>query len=223
MNCPWDSWRQSDLHFCEAALCGWVKQPGNTYSNIFLLLVAVVIWWGWNKTHRQMAKELTTILVILFFGSSFLHASMTFYGEVADFAGMFFYIARLMVWNSERLLNRPLRHAEGWYWFIAGLPVALMFFGFRGVPLFQSGIVLVLSGEAILYLRGDRRAPYRYLAFIALTMSVAYKFWWLDVDEKWCDTNSHVFSGHIVWHLLTSLTFILTAKFYETFRREHLT
>ena len=220
MNCPWSSWRPSDLHFCEAAVCGWVKQPANAYSNVAFLIVAALIWTWWHRTNRQMAKELVQILVILFVGSFFLHASMTFIGEVADFLGMFFYVARLLLWNAERFNRRPVRHAEAWYWFLTTIPVVLMFFGFRGVPLFETGIALVLGFEALIYLTGDRKASYRYLAAIGGIMAVAYKIWWLDVDELWCQPHNHVMSGHVIWHCLTAFTFLLTAKFYEGYRKD---
>lgn len=221
MNCPWSAWRQSDLHFCEAAVCGWVKQPANSYSNAAFLLVAVLIWLRWHRTHRQMAKQFVQVLVILAAGSFFLHASMTFYGEVADFLGMFFFLSRMLVWNVERFLRRPAHHAEAWYWALASVPIALMFFGFHGVSLFQIGVGVVIGTEVLVYLAGDRQAPYRYLAAIAAVMAVAYRLWWLDVDHVWCHPDNHVISGHVLWHGLTATTFLLAAKFYSGYRRDH--
>jgi hypothetical protein len=46
MICPWDWLRQSPPSFCEETLCGWVKQPANTWSNIGFLVSAALLWRG---------------------------------------------------------------------------------------------------------------------------------------------------------------------------------
>ena len=35
-SCPWSEWAQAQAAFCEASRCAWIRQPGNTWTNIGL-------------------------------------------------------------------------------------------------------------------------------------------------------------------------------------------
>ena len=70
------------MWFCEAHLCAWIKTPGNAWSSFFHLAVGLYLWRRWRGTHPAMAVQLFATCAAIAFGSFFLHASMTFPGEM---------------------------------------------------------------------------------------------------------------------------------------------
>ena len=44
MICPWDGFTQAPPGFCEQALCAWVREPGNTWSNLAFIVAALVMY-----------------------------------------------------------------------------------------------------------------------------------------------------------------------------------
>ncbi len=219
MTCPWESWRPTTMYFCETALCAWVKTPGNAWSSFFHLAIGFYLWFRWKKTHSVMAKSWFVTCTAIAFGSFFLHASMTFAGEFTDLSGLFLLTAFTLLWNLERYHRAPLARFWAYFAGLALAPLAAMLaFGSVGVSLFKALVACSLGVEFALWRRGDN-APYVYLALNCLTFYIAYKVWWLDVDKAWCNPHSHAISGHVVWHLLSALSLIPLAKFYEPFRR----
>jgi len=215
--CPWENWKATGLYFCEEPLCAWVKQPGNSYSNGFFLLVAWLLWRRWRKTHPLLAEQLILVSILIAVGSFFLHASLTFAGEVADLTGMFFLAARLLLWNFERYLRKPVAYPKTTFWTLSLLPTALMLaFGSVGIVLFQLQIATLVLLEAAMWRRGDK-IDYRRAITTALIFGVAYGLWWLDVLHGWCNPNNHWVSGHVLWHFLTAASLLQIAEFYSQF------
>lgn len=216
--CPWGSWTPTTLYFCEAAACAWVKQPGNSFSNVFYLLVAFIVWRKWRRSHRRMVRQLALALGVVTVGSFLLHASLTFFGEVADLTGMFFLSACLVQWNLERYVQRRFQYREAMYLAFSLVPTALMLkFGSVGILLFKVSISVALLLELKMWWRGDS-VSYRSLLIVGAIFLVAYGVWWLDVHESWCNAQSYWFSGHIIWHLLTAVAVIPLANFYSQFK-----
>lgn len=215
--CPWENWRATGLYFCEEALCGWVKQPGNSYSNAFYLVVAVLLWRRWRHTHPPLARQLILVSATIALGSFFLHASLTFAGEIADLTGMFFLSARLLLWNIERYRRRPVSLPKLAYWTLALLPTGVMLaLGSVGILLFQLEIAVLVLLEAAMWKRGDRIRYERALATAGI-FGLAYGLWWLDVLHGWCNPANHWISGHVLWHFLTAMSLLQIAEFYSQF------
>lgn len=213
--CPWQNWKATGLYFCEEAVCGWVKQPANSYSNVGYLIVAALVLHYWGKSNPRMARQLALVLLLIGIGSFFLHASLTFAGEIADLFGMFLFSARLLVWNTKRLWRRTF--SEGWYWLLALVPTALMLlFGSVGIFIFQLEMAALVAMEFILWKKGAREG-YRSVFILVALFIVAYILWLLDVLHGWCDPQNHWFSGHVAWHLLTAVSFLPLARFYSRF------
>ena len=64
MRCPWDSFRQSELVFCEASRCAWIKEPANTWSNLGYLAAALymLVVLG-RRTDRPIVRVLAVVVV----------------------------------------------------------------------------------------------------------------------------------------------------------------
>jgi len=204
--CPWENWKPTGVYFCEEMLCGWIRQPANSFSNLFFVFAAIYLW---NRSRR-----LSWIALVIAAGSFFLHASMTFAGEVADLGGMFLLAAQFLSWTLERFLRRPISRSFFW---LAGLsPMALMLaFGSIGILIFQIEVASLVLMEFALWRRGDT-ARYAYARTGLFIFTLAYGLWWLDVLQGWCNPQNHWFSGHVLWHALTALALVPFSKFYST-------
>ena len=57
--CPWfalSELARPDIKWCEAPQCSWVVEPANTWSNLFYVAVAFVLW-RWSKTGSGSAPS----------------------------------------------------------------------------------------------------------------------------------------------------------------------
>ena len=105
MNCPWDVLPQVELQFCERVLCGWIRQPGNTLSNLGFLIVSFLVVRREGGRSALAAVAWASLLTGL--GSAFFHASGSRIGGQLDYAGMFAGSAFMIAFNGCRWFRRP--------------------------------------------------------------------------------------------------------------------
>lgn len=217
MKCPWDNWVQADLGFCEQSLCAWVKQPGNTWSNVGYLAMG---FWIWNRARKDGILSVRMLAIsawITGVGSAFFHASGTRWAGAIDLLGMFLGTGALTALNVRRWLNSGL----GIAWSVFGF-VSLSLMGVAGSFPNSERWVYVLSGpccliELGLYFRDRPRTVYRKYLLAWLSVGLATLFWWLDIQNILCDPRNHVLSGHALWHLLSAVAFYFLYLFYKQF------
>lgn len=109
IGCPWDSFRQSPLVFCEAIRCAWIKEPVNTWSNLAYIAAGIymLVVIGW-RSDRPLLRVLAVAAIVTGLGSAFYHASGIHAGMLADYSGMFLGTAALTALNVRRWLGwRP--------------------------------------------------------------------------------------------------------------------
>lgn len=217
MSCPWDSLQQAPLEFCERSLCAWVKQPGNTWSNIPYVLIGFAIYHLARKEKNRHLIWIGIVGVITGLGSSFLHMSGTYIGGCADYLGMFLATGLLTGYNVRRWLRCSFRTMYFVYGATTALFMALLYlFPQDHRFLYGFGMPCCLI-ELRIFFRDRRQINYRpYLLMSALVL-VATLFWWLDTTKRLCDPDNHFLSGHGVWHLLTAITFFPLYTFYSQF------
>ena len=61
--CSWHSLEFTAAAFCEESVCGWVRQPGNTVSNVGFLLV------GWLISHHVRRYGHANLVLLAYSGS----------------------------------------------------------------------------------------------------------------------------------------------------------
>ena len=217
MNCPWADWRPTRFFFCETPLCSWIQEPFNSVSNVFYLVAAVFIWLRWRSTHPKLAKRLVLNLSLIALGSFFLHASKTFAGEVADMAGMFFLIATILVWNLTRYKGRTLRGETYWFLCLGLIPsTALLFSALNGNLIFL-GLMGCVGVTEWIQLQNPKKTRYFWGVCAAASFLVGLPFWWFEAGQPWCSPDTHGFTGHVVWHFLTTVSVVLMAEYYSQF------
>ena len=103
--CPWEGFApETGDMFCEATLCAWVKTPANAWSSMAYALVGLAVLWAARRPapgHID-TRPLGLIGLWLGAGSFFLHASMSYLGQVADLLGMFMVVSWAASTNAAR-------------------------------------------------------------------------------------------------------------------------
>lgn len=227
--CPWDTLDPTTLNFCEEALCGWIRQPANTWSNLAYVLVGAYLTADGKAERGPWLRAIGPMAIIIGIMSFFYHASLTFVGEVFDLGSMFLFASLLVVFNLERLGWLGRKGTLVVYLLVNALSLFVMI-QFKTVGIFVFGILvfLALGMEAVMFFSGSTarsvsrrnavfRASYRFLGMGLAVFLVSYAVWLLDFHKIVCDPRNHFVQGHALWHVLNSSVFIFLARFYGQF------
>ena len=213
--CPYETWKQANLIFCEIRQCSWIREPANTVSNLGFLFVGIYLLAKYYKTPQLRVIGLAAILVSLF--SGFFHASATYVGEVLDFGSMYMLMGGLAMFNIQRMALISVKTSEILALVMSVLGMITLAFDVRlGSYIFASLILVALILEGILYRKMSPRANYKFFGLAILCNTTAYVIWFLDIKKIICVPDS-LFQGHAVWHLMGGFTFLFIAKFYRQF------
>ena len=218
MLCPWDSFRPSELLFCEASRCAWIKEPANTWSNLGYLAagVAVLVMVG-RRTERPILRLLALVALLPALGSAFHHASGIRAAMLADYAGMFLGTGALTALNVRRWLGSrdPAAYAVLFVTtaVLLGL-VALLPGAERMIFMFAMPCCAI---ELRLFFRDRAQISYRFYGVAWLCVIVGSVFWWLDLARVWCVPEDHVINGHALWHLCTAGSLVMYLRYYAQF------
>lgn len=221
MTCPWESLTRAPAEFCEASICGWIRQPANTWSNVGFLVVGVVILRRARKTEARHLSGLGYIVLATAFGSAFFHASETLLGRFLDWAGMYLGASYMLSVNVRRWLRWPRGRIRVLFWANFLVLMALMTPQALRAP--STYYMLEMSFccvtvEAFLFIRDRRTTNYTWLVRYWTVFLVAYGLWHLDVRRVLCDPGNHWISGHALWHLLDAVALAFLFEFYRQFR-----
>lgn len=217
MGCPWDSFAQAPPGFCEEALCAWIREPGNTWSNLAFVFVAIAMYREARGEQRHL-RRLAHITLATGIGSAFYHASGTALGEAADYVGMqlgaaFMLTASIRRWTH---LRGGLARALFWVLFAAAMipgvlaPVLLR-------PFYAVDGSLCSASELVLYFTHARARSYRWLWITWMFFAPAMILWTLDIQRIWCTPERHWISGHALWHVLNAAGFLAAFRYYAQF------
>jgi hypothetical protein len=220
--CPSETPVFRPAEFCEESLCGWIRQPANTWTNIGFLLAGLAILRAARRDGFARLNGLAFIALATGIGSAFFHASETFVGRLFDYGGMYLGASYMLAVNVRRWLMLSRRTIRFLFWASAAAPPLLMLVKdelARSVYFFE-GLACCGLLETYLYFRQRRTGPrVRYGRLIGywLVFLVALSFWWLDRNRVLCSPGNHWISGHGVWHLLDALALCLVYLFYRQF------
>lgn len=210
-----ESWARPTIRYCEANLSGWIVQPANAFSSLFISLAGIIIL---VRKRHEFASYLGSVALILGFASFFYYMSFTFVGQLADLGSMFLLMVLISVIGlKDRITKTSSRLLLLIFGTAIPLTLTIVFrtiAGFNlGIPLFGILIITAVILE-IKRCRTDKINPkYFWLAFVLL--GVAFVFWLLDYKQIWCSPGSfHFVNGHAVWHLFNAFSLIALDQHY---------
>ncbi len=221
MTCPWEGLARAPAEFCEESLCGWIRQPGNTWSNIGFLLAGAAILYRARHDDAAHLKGLGYIAIATGLGSAFFHASETLIGRFLDWAPMYLGTSFMLAVNVRRLSgwSRKIIRFVFWGNFLVGM--ALMVPESLRHPtvyyIAESTFCCVVL-EAVLFIKYRKTTDYSWFVRYWGVFLVAYALWTLDVRKILCDPSNHWISGHAAWHLLDAVALYFLFEYYRQFR-----
>ena len=224
MTCPWDSLTPAAMQFCERELCAFIEQPANTWSNLIYVFIGAWIIRLASRAGRPDLRVIGWIEIVLGLGSMVFHATSSHLGAILDMAGMYVFVAYVLVFNLQRLLRA--RGGTG----LSPAAANRLFLGIAigstaGVGVFADEVgIWVFASEAVraghfevrLYRKHrDPSLDYRPIVHLLAAFAIAWTFWWLDVLKILCDPDNHILQGHAAWHILNSTCFLFLYRFQE--------
>ena len=210
---PWAGWALPDIKHCEANGAGWIAAPVNAWTNLPYVGLGLWIMRRSPDADWLSAGGLGPVSILVGVTSFVFHASYTFAGQAADYAGMF----ALTGWAIGRAcwragwLTRPQAKA---FW--AGLFAASMaaLFAFRAAGLAIQWVMIVQAvAIAALELRLlPKNRPYFWT--MQALLAAAYACWHLDHADAFCRPDG-LLQWHAVWHVLTAGAFYAAWRFHR--------
>jgi hypothetical protein len=231
----WAGWQPSPCApacFCEAFHSGAIIQPLSSYSNLWYILVGLLIVaitqapLAGSDTQKNLLLRRRTYsfafgitIVATDLTSLFYHISLTLVGRWLDYAGMYAFVSFIVVYNLARLRCIGGKMFVGLYGALnLGLNAASIMTPGTNVKryLFIGLIVAVLVMETIVYLvRRPARIRYAYLAVALVLFILAAAVNLLDERGVLCSHES-LWQWHFIWHFLTALVTGLLYLYYRS-------
>jgi dihydroceramidase len=224
----WDWLRQAtympDHAFSEAVRDGYLRQPWNTFSSIpFIALGAYILCLplGRKKTPSLNISEnkVTRVIFALSFivtgvGSTFLHMSLTFLGQVADVGGMYLLGAFIILYALMRHRTNKLgRFLAIYIAMCAALVAFLVLLPDLRLYLFAVLITIGLLIEFADNKRVKRCNPDTLLAS-ASWLLLGFSVWIVDNTQLFFEPTSAL-QGHAVWHIMSAVSLLALFLYYE--------
>ncbi len=219
--CPWISWQPASLKFCEAMLCGYIRQPANSLSNMAFIISGILILLrekgkkGFSPYHLMGVASISIGIT-----SGIYHASMTFFWQFFDVSSMFMLILLALTFNLTRV---------GWLkwsqfvWaylimLITSMGLMLLIQGKSGEWIFAIEVTLTMIVEALIYRQKQRSDFKPFFQAIGIFL-LSFVIWTGDIQGWWCDPDNHILQGHAAWHVLNAFTIWYLYKFYKQFEK----
>lgn len=218
-----------------------VRHPVNVFSGIIYLIVAIIIFkesqkklknsdpYSQNKKNRIHEIFFAFILLYVFFGSTFYHASLIKLALKIDYSAVYFFSLFPVMYFSCRWLltnnEEQLRFSKNKitvvvYLIYISVCLLLSFFTPRGKEQIVSFVcILMFFAFAIAnILANPKKTDINYLIFSVVCTMIAFIWFELDTHKILYNANSY-FQLHSFWNLFIGLSGFY---FYIFIRSEHL-
>lgn len=228
--CPWYELRAwsgpPNVDWCEEALCQWAAEPANTWSNLAFLFVSAGLFVTTRDTPERTLRFFAPAAFWVGITSLVYHASISFGTQVLDFFGMYFFFLLILVLNLVRLKKVPREKLFVVLWpSILAFTVLTVVVAKLELPI-QGIIGVLLVGTIATEVWASRVSTtpvqHRYFVLAIITIAAAGTFSALDVSRTWCDPKDHIFQGHAIWHVLSSVALVWSYLHYRQFRSQFI-
>jgi hypothetical protein len=220
--CPWIDWQPASLKFCEAMLCGYIRQPANSLSNIAFIITGILILLrekgskGFSPYHLMGLSSISIGIT-----SGIYHASMTFFWQFFDVSSMFMLILLALTFNLTRIGWLKWSQFVGAYFLMLVTSMGLMLFiqGKSGEWIFAVEVAITVLVEFFIY-RQKLQANFKPFFQAIGIFLLSFVIWTGDIQGWWCDPDNHFLQGHAAWHVLNAFTIWYLYKFYQQFEKK---
>jgi len=226
MHCPWKSFQPSKIDFCEENLCQWIVEPASSFSCIFYVLFAIVIYkQSKNQDFIIQLFALASLLIGLF--SFIFHATLTFVGSMLDLGSMYLLATTFIFINLtrfERFKNSFSKNGTILYYVVFNLFLLTYTYFFEETTgIFYLGMMMsVLSMEIIHFFNRSKAINYSWIGIGFSCYVIGSFFWYWDTYRVWCDPQNHIFNGHVAWHFFSACAIYSMYRYFSQFFTEKL-
>jgi hypothetical protein len=214
--CPWAQFELGRLLTCEERLCAWVRQPMNTYSNLALFLVAIVLFSRGTRAQNKTLRDFGILATMLGISSALGHASQIRALVFLDYASQFILFAYLISMNWERLTGAVQNRWKRTLGLAAVFAIPNWIDKRAGVIVF-----VILTGLYLLSeYRGSLKSPakdYAKLKTGLAVFTVAAICFGLDTTGVVCMPTKHLFQLHAIWHMLVAVSLYQISDYFSQF------
>lgn len=214
--CPWSRFELGRLLSCEERLCAWVRQPMNTYSNLALFLVAIVLFSKGTRTQNDTLRDFGILATLIGISSALSHASQIRALVFLDYASQFILFAYLISLNWERVKGFSQNRWKRTVGLATLFAIPNLVDKRAGVLVFVLLTGLYLFSEY----KGSLKSPaqsYGKLRSGLVLFAVAVLCFGLDTSGIVCMPTKHLFQLHAVWHVLVGLSLYQIAGYFSQF------
>lgn len=213
--CPYYGWATSIDLTCEEGLCGWIRQPSNTFSSFIFFVIAFFILRRGLKTRFTPSIAIGTVTVFIGFASTLAHATHLKVFGFTDFTFQYLLIF-VLIWLNFRRLNGPSELSILPFvpaaWLVSG--IIQWNFPQTSLLLYGAFFLALLYTEWRVY-RIQPQTSYKNYFLCALILGLGAIAFFLDFSRIVCDPNDHFFQMHAVWHILAGVSLIFLDRHYQ--------
>lgn len=227
MHCPWKAFQPSKIDFCEENLCGWIVEPASSFSCIFYIIFAYIIYkQSKNQDYILKLFALASFLIGVF--SIAFHATLTFVGSLLDLGSMYllattFIFINLIKFERFKKIFTPLTTYIYYAVFNSFLLIYTYFFEETTGTFYLGMMMSVLAMEIFHYFRRKRAISYFWIGIGFGCYVVGSFFWYWDTYRVWCDPQNHIFNGHVAWHFFSAGAVYSMYRYFTQFFEEKQT
>ncbi len=226
-SCPWHDSAEllgaPNIKWCESAVCGWISEPANTWSNLAFLVFAAVIYLQCRKSPAIELRWMGPAMFVMGLCSGVYHASNNYLSQMFDFIGMYLLVFWFLAINLRRSGWIPLARQHQAFIALVLLGVALVHLMYLAQLRFQ--LIIAVASVAVLATEFSARwhseveqVPLRWFLAGAALLLVAQSASLADVTRLLCDPDNHFIQGHAVWHLLSAAALYCSVQHYRQLR-----
>lgn len=229
----------ADHVFAEAIHPGIFRTCSNTWSNMGFVFVGLYVvafaWWDARRKtteYDSYAVRQPPLMglfgiacIVVGFGSTAMHASLTPWGHLSDVFGMFFVFLSLIVLQWARWIpDLSLGGCRRFTWPVFSIAaiagsIWLLFYGRYRVG---DGVILgisflsIPSGIALdLFVLRRTILQIRWLVLAAASLVLGIYIWRLDVANAFSPPDAW-WQGHAIFHLIMAVTLGAMAQFFRS-------
>lgn len=221
MNCPWNSFKPSEIDFCEENLCSWIVEPASTYSCVFYIIAGILIIIS-AKSKSFIHQSFGWMVVLIGLFSICYHATLAFWGSILDLASMYLLGTTFVYINLSRFRNlTSISFNKSAIIFYIIFNILLLIFTFlyeksTGI-LYLILMLSVLGMETYHYFSKNNKINYKWIFYALCCYVSASFFWYWDTYRVFCDPFDHIVNGHVIWHLGSAAAAYCMYKYYYQF------
>ena len=217
--CPWMQYSRGNFPLCEEALCQWIRQPANTYSNIGFFIVAAYLIYLYIKNESKNGLGFGVCTLFIGLASGLAHSSGTKLFGFFDFAAIFSVFSLYAAQNTiytHKLKTKNIFVVTALFF----IPAALLLYNFTFLReiifaafviglLFWEAKILKAQGKPFLVTSNKKTLGIFLLGAICLA---------LDSSKIICDPQNHFFQMHALWHICCATSIYFLARHLDQHR-----